>query len=142
MALIRARYIERIGSLGDIAFEASPFKMKPLNGLEWGGSVRYGEHDIHLGNQLLEYEGMDADTFKLEIILSKFLGIDPIDSIAKIFEYERDGTALPLILGNKAYGKYKWVIKDHTTDMEVFDRKGNLVRATVHLNLLGYVNGG
>ena len=58
--------------------------------------------------------------------------------IVKIWDYERSGRALPLVLGSKAYGKYRWVIKSHKIKMQTFDGHGNLTSATVSLSLTEY----
>ena len=58
--------------------------------------------------------------------------------IVKIWDYERSGRALPLVLGSKAYGKYRWVINSHKIKMQTFDGHGNLTSATVSLSLTEY----
>ena len=72
-------------------------------------------------------------------MLSAFLGVNPMSDLAKIWDYERKGQALPLIIGSKAYGKYRWVIKSHKIKMQTFDGSGDLLSATVSISLLEYI---
>lgn len=129
-----------IGCLGDVIFVTSPEKiLTPSNDMEWSSSAKWQEHERHLGYPMLEYTGMDPDTIQMEIRLSVSLGVDPMEQISKLFRYEREGTLLPLTIGNHGYGIYKWVIKSTKRTLEWFDGNGNLIAATVSLGLKGYV---
>ena len=63
-----------------------------------------------------------------------------MDAINKIWEYERSGEPKGLVIGAKAYGKYRWAITKHTTSAEQFDGRGNVIAARVNLSLLEYLN--
>ena len=128
----------RIGSLGDIAFEVSESVVKTLNNATWSGSANIQTHQRHLDNALQEFVSVAPDGFTFTMKLSRYLGVDPITEVTKIFEYERKGIALPLTLGNKAYGKYRWLIKSHTVKMELYDARGNLTSCDVDVTLTEY----
>lgn len=128
----------KIGCLGDIAFEVSDRAVKTISNATWSGSASIHTHQRHLTNALQEFVGIDPDGFTLTIVLSKYLGVEPMTDIVKIFEYERSGTAVPLVIGTKAYGKYRWLIKSHKVKMEHYDRQGNLTSCKVDVTLTEY----
>lgn len=127
-----------IGCLGDIPFSVSTKTARTFTGMQWSGSARYTEHKRHADNALVEFTGLDADTISFDMVLSVVLGTNPVTELNRIWKYEREGTPLYLTLGEKGYGKHKWVIKSHKTDMERFDRNGNLIGAKVSISLLEY----
>lgn len=129
----------QIGCLGNIVFEVSSRVVQTLDQMQWSGSVRYGEHQRHLTDSLTEFTGIDPDTISFEMTLSAYLGADPMGELVKIWNHERNGQALPLIIGDKAYGKYRWCIKAHKVKMQTFDARGNVAGATVSIDLLEYL---
>lgn len=129
----------KIGCLGDIPFVVSAYKIQTIDNAVWSGSARYGTHQRHLYHAMVEYEGMDPDSFSFDMTLYKELGAPPITLLNKLWDYERKGTPLSLCIGEKGYGKYQWVIKSHSTKMEATDREGNLILATVSVELMEYL---
>ncbi len=130
----------QIGCLGDIIFSVDSDKVETINNVQWNGSARYSTHQRHLTNALTEFTGIDPDTMSFDMHLSANLGVNVMEELVKIWTYERKGTSLPLAIGEKAYGKYRWTIKNHRIRMQHFDPKGNLLSATVSVNLLEYLN--
>lgn len=130
----------QIGCLGDIIFTVSSEQVETINSMIWSGSARYGTHKRHVSNALTEFTGLDPDTISFDITLSIYLGVDPMGELVKIWTYERAGTTLPLVIGEKSYGKYRWCIENHKIKMETYDKAGNLTGATVSVNLLEYLN--
>ncbi len=128
-----------IGCLGDIAFEVSDKTLKTITNMKWSGSAQYATHQRHAGNALTEFVGIDPDKMSFEIILSSYLGSDPMKETAKIFAYERSGRAVPLIIGSHAYGKYRWSILSHEMHALSYDGQGNVTSATVSINLQEYI---
>lgn len=131
----------QIGCLGDIVFKVSSDEIKTINNAVWSGSARHAEHKRHLTHALTEFTGIDADKFSFDIELSLYLGVDPMMDIIKIWDYERSGTPLTFVLGEKIYGKHKWTIINHKIKLRTFDGKGNMTGATVSLDLLEYLRG-
>ena len=129
----------QIGCLGDIIFEVSDKVVKTIDKFKWNGSASIHTHSRHLDNSLQEFSGIEPDEITFTITLSKYLGADPLIDIVKIFDYERAGESVPLTIGSKAYGKYRWLIKSHKTTYEHYDRQGNVTSATVDLSLVEYL---
>jgi len=131
----------QIGCLGDIVFQVSSDIVKTVNNMQWSGSARYSVHKRHLNNAWTEFTGLEPDKISLDIVLSVYLGVNPMEDIFKIWEYERTGKAVTLVVGEKIYGKNKWTITDHKIKMQNFDKHGNLATVTVSINLLEYLKG-
>lgn len=129
----------QVGVLGDIVFSVSANTVKTISNMQWSGSARYGEHQRHLTHALTEFTGLAPDDIFFDIALSAYLGVNPQTEMEKIWEYERSGRAIPLVLGYKTYGKYRWVIKSHRIKLQNFDRDGNLTSAIITVNLLEYL---
>lgn len=129
----------QVGVLGDIVFQVSSKVIKTFDNLEWSGSARYSEHNRHLTNTLTEFTGIDPDIMSFDMKLSAYLGVDPMVELVKIWTYERSGKPLTFVVGEKAYGKYKWTIKSHKIKMKTYDKRGNVTSVSVSINLLEYL---
>ena len=95
----------QVGYLGEIIFTVSDETVETINNFVWSGSARYSTHQRHLTNALTEFVGLDPDKITFDIVVSRFLGVDPYAEVVKIWNYERGGTAIPLTIGTHAYGK-------------------------------------
>ena len=123
-----------------ILFQLSSEKTVPLTGFTWSGSTRYAVHQRHNTHALTEYTGMDPDKIALDITLLAQLGIEPMKELVKLWKYMREGTALQLLIGEKAYGKYRWTIKDLKIKVQYFDVHGNQYCTKVSVDLLEYLS--
>ena len=118
-----------IGCLGDIVFQVSEEITETIRDVEWSGSARYSTHQRHNMNALTEFTGIDPDTMKFTITLTRELGVDVAAEIAKIFKLERSGEA----------GKYRWNVVKHSAQITAHDKKGNPICAEVALELQEYL---
>ena len=130
-----------IGCLGDIIFEVSEDTVRTLDNMVWSGSARYAVHERHLTTALTEFVGLDPDKITFDITLSSDLGVDPITEVVKIWNIERSGKAVPLTIGTKGYGKYRWNITKHDMKMTAHYRNGDIHTATVSVSLQEYLRG-
>ncbi len=130
-----------IGCLGDVIFTVSRDVVRTLDNMTWGGSARYAVHERHLTHALTEYTGLDPDTITFDITLSADLGVDPIVEVVKLWNIERSGQAVPLTIGTKGYGKYRWSLIKHGMKMKAFYKNGNVHTATVSVSLQEYLGG-
>lgn len=128
-----------IGCLGDIVFTVSDKTVLTLDNWKWSGSVRYSTHNRHGMRPLTEFVGPDPDKITFDITLLAELGVNPMDEVVRIWWYERYGTPLPLTVGRKAYGFYRWNIVNHEFVVKHTDREGNVTAATVSLTLQEYL---
>lgn len=128
-----------VGCLGEIVFRVSSDAILTLNNFKWSGSAKYATHQRHSMNSLTEFVGVDPDKISFNIVVSAYLGVDPQEEINKLWKYERNGIAVALILGNKAYGKYRWNVTAHSVTAQYFDGYGNLTSASVSVTLQEYL---
>ena len=128
-----------IGCLGDIVFQVSEETIETIRDVEWSGSARYSIHQRHNMNALTEYTGIDPDTMKFTITLTRELGADVVAEVVKIWNLERKGEAARLVIGDKPYGKYRWTVVKHSAKYTAHDRKGNPISAEVALELQEYL---
>ena len=101
-----------IGYLGTsaeegIIFETSSEKLETPDNVVWSGSSRYAVHQRHGTHALVEFTGMDPDKFSFDITFFAEAGVDPLKEAVKLWKYLREGTALQLLIGEKAYWKYR-----------------------------------
>ena len=128
-----------VGCLGDVIFSVSESTVRTISNWKWSGSARYAVHQRHATHALTEYTGIDPDKITFDIMLLAEMGMNPIKEIWKLFDYERDGIALPLTIGKHAYGKYRWNIVSHDTDIKYTTKDGDIVAATMSITLQEYL---
>lgn len=127
-----------IGSLGEIVFEVSDEQIKTFSKMTYSVGARYSTHNRINGRPLIEYTGADLEAVSLTIKLSVFQGVYPRKEMYKINKACREGTPLRLVLGKTHFGKYKWVIKSASSELEHIDNKGRILDATMKLTLSEY----
>ena len=130
-----------IGCLGDIVFTVSERVVRTLDNMTWSGSARYATHQRHRAAALTEFVGLDPDKISFDITLSSYLDVDPTAEVEKIWNIERSGQAVPLTIGTKCYGKYRWTITKHEVKPKAHYRNGDIHTATVSVSLQEYLRG-
>ncbi len=128
-----------IGCLGEVAFSVSSELVQTLSNMQWSGSARISTHSVHGGNALTEFCGLEPDGFSFNLVLSSDLGANPMEEMVKLWKYQRKGIAVPLTIGGKGYGKYRWLIKALKHKLDRTDRVGEISWATVTVTLVEYL---
>ena len=128
----------QVGALGDIVFTVSDNQIKTIRDAKWSGSADIESHKIHLDNVIQEFVANDADQFSFKIRLTSAFGNDVQSDIALLFNYMRTGTTLPLTIGTKRYGKYRWLIKKLDITLEYYNKIGDLISADLSISLVEY----
>lgn len=128
-----------VGCLGDIAFLASADVVRTVSNFQWSGKVNLSTHKRLLNDSLVEFTGRQPDSISFEVILSSSLGVNVMRDCVKIWDYERAGTPLPLVLGEKCYGKYRWLIESHKIKAQSYDLRGNLETVKLTVSLIEYI---
>lgn len=128
-----------VGCLGEVEFSVSADLVKTLDNFAWKSSARYGQHERHGMKSLPEFTGLDADTVTFDVELAEAFGVANVQKeINRLMKYLRDGEVLPLVIGSKSYGVYRWVLTNITVKNKVTDGAGRLIDASVSLSLLEY----
>lgn len=138
MALIG--YLGKSAGSG-ISFVVSREVFRTPKNLKWSGSARYAAHQRHGTYALTEFTGIDPSRFSFDILLTAEMGVNPSQEVAKIWSYEQTGEALGLVMGGKAYGKYRWCIQSHEVKIEHTDEAGRMYAVEVSVELLEYRKG-
>ena len=128
----------KIGSFGNLVFSVSDRTVKTFDGMSWDFSADYATHDRHIKADLLEYMGPGIEGISFSMVLSAFLGVNPLKEIKKLREMVKEGHAERLVIGGKVYGSYKWVMQKGTVDFQRFDNTGNWLAAKVKVTLKEY----
>lgn len=135
-----------VGYLGEtansgIVFEVSAGVVETLDNMGWSGSARYAVHQRHGTYALTEFVGLDPDKVTFDMTLAASLGTEPMAELKKLWRFERNGTALQLVIGSHAYGFYRWNITGHKAKVQYFDKNGDLYCVTVSVTLQEYRKG-
>lgn len=129
----------QVGKLGDITFEVSDEVVRTVSNMSWSGSSRYTVHERHMYDAMSELTGSNADQISFDIVLSTNWGVNPQNELTKLWRYLRSGQTLPLAIGDKGYGKYRWTITQLNIKLQNFDGIGNVIRAVVTVSLQEYL---
>lgn len=136
-----SRTYGNIGALGNIPFYVSNSGVQTISNVTMSGGARYSQHKRRTGVAMAEFTGLDPEVISFDIRLSRHLGVDPWQSLDQLLKAERNGTLLPLTLGSRSYGRYRWVIVSHKAKVSQFDNRGDMADITVSVKLLEYVKG-
>lgn len=129
----------QIGCLGDIIFQVSADTVRSLENIKWGGSANYAAHSRLAGDTLTEFTGLGPDTFSFDMTLLRELGVEPMTEIKKLWKYVRSHEAIPLSIGEHAYGRYRWNILSYEIQIKHTDRGGNISAAVVRVKMQEYL---
>lgn len=128
-----------IGALGDIAFEASVFKILTFDKLKRTGKGRWTEHNIIGEKPKLEFLGPSLEEINLDIHLNSLFNVIPEDELQRLRHYRDTGEVLTFVLGNKVVGKGKYVIMGVDETHTAYSHKGKLIKADASISLKEYV---
>ena len=128
-----------VGALGSVPFEVSDYTVRTINNMQHSFSVSTTTHKPHLRNGLVEATGNDPDKLQFDIKLSTFLGVDPATELRNLEAYERRYATLPLVIGNRPIGRFRWLIQSMTVKSQRFDGRGHLIGCDVSLKLIEYL---
>jgi phage protein U len=130
----------QIGCLGDIVFQVNSRTVQTLTNLILSGSADIAEHKRAGKKALTEFTGSNPRKAKFNMILSSELGVNVDREADKIIAHSESGTPLPLVVGRKMYGQFRWQINSYDISINAHDSDGNAVLATATVNLLEYLH--
>lgn len=129
----------KIGTLGDVAFTVSATQIKTINSYSRTKQANYTTHAVHGGKGVVEFTGLNPETIKFKVTLSKHLGVDPNSEYDKLVSYMAKAQTIYFTLGKLVMGEYKWVIKELKSSDYLHDKNGNTVEMTVEISLTEYI---
>ena len=129
-----------VGCLGDVEFSVSSELVYTFENLKWAGAARIATHDRHLAGSLAEFTGSEAEKVSFDFVLSEYFGAKNVQQdLDKLRLYMENGRVLPLVIGTKSYGRYRWLIQSLSTSKNVFDGRGKLMSCSVSVSLIEYL---
>lgn len=128
-----------VGCLGSVIFTVSDSTVCTVDNLVWSGSARYAVHQRHGGSALTEFTGLDPDKLTFDMTMTAELGVNPASEINHLAAMKQIGAAVPFVLGNQIYGKFRWTITNLQVKSKFFDARGNLYAAAVSVTLQEYL---
>lgn len=133
----------KVGCLGDIEFYVSDEDVRTLEDFSWKGSANYAAHARHGEKALLEYVGAEPETVSFNVVFSVYRGVrDPMGQIQKLMKRMQAGKVMPLVVGTRNYGSWRWVIESMDVKARYHDRRGDVAEAVCSLTLREYVRTG
>ena len=134
-----------IGAIGSktlndvIMFEVSPEKILTFAEFIRRNNVRFAEHNTLLRKPVNEYIGPALDVIDLRIILKAQYGVNPQEEFNKLIRLQRNGATLSIVVGQSAFGMFRWVISNLGIPHEKIDNKGMITSSTVNISFKEYV---
>jgi phage protein U len=128
-----------IGFFGDIIFETNDKRILTFQGFNRSSGGRWGKHDIIGRKPASEFIGPNLDKITFTVLLNGNHGVKPLYEMERWLYKERDGVAHELVIGNRAKGVDKWVVKSVSQMWEVILNKGQVLSGKVDIELEEYV---
>ncbi len=122
-----------------VPFQVSEETVRTISKWQWSGKAKWATHARHMGDSLTEFVGRDTDSMSFTIQLVTELGVDPMKELERLWLWERMGTTFALTVGDHNYGRYRWAILSHDTEIQHTDAQGNLYACEVGLKLQEYL---
>lgn len=127
----------KVGAIGSVAFSVSSEKVMTLTEVDVTKSVNYAVHKLHCHKPRLEYTGKNSTDISFPIVLSAFLGVDPIGQVKKLENMMWNQQLVPLIIGKDRIGK-KWVITSVKEKYKRFYKDGTISEIECTVSLKAY----
>lgn len=129
----------QIGYLGQVLFVVSDTMIKTLDGFTMSESAKYVEHDRHMKDPILEFTGAESTKITFKMMLSRYLGASVWSDYNTLKKYMTQGIAIPLKIGKKNYGSYRWCVQSLGFKGLTTDKDGNWTSAEVSISLISTV---
>lgn len=130
----------RIGTLGNVVFEASLGKLRTIHNFSRDGLARVATHDIIGKKPITEFLGPGLEHISFTMQFNSFAGVDPAKETEKLRTMRDSGEANQLVINNKPVTKNKWLVESVAEKVIATDRFGKTVRSDVEVKLVEYVD--
>jgi phage protein U len=125
----------QVGSLGEVAFEASSERIMTWNNCVRDTSANFAAHEVIEGKARLQFLGLGLDEFSMAITLDASW-CSPEVEMRKLDVMQQSGRAYRLILGGRNFGRF--VLEGKTENRVRTDGQGRTMVAYVQLKLKEY----
>lgn len=131
----------KVGAFGGVAFVVSDTQIKTLRDMTISYKASISTHAVHLGGGLAEFTGSEPQSISFKLRLSAYLGASPDAELKKLEQYLLNGTPQTFALGNKVFGRYKWLLESMKVTAEYYDKYGNITQCDIAVSLTEYLKG-
>jgi len=131
--------MSQLGSLGPIVFIVSPNKIRTFDEFSRSSAGRWAKHDILGKKPLTQRIGPGLDTVSFSMRFDVKYGMNPRKELERLEKIDREGKALPFLIGGKSIGTGLWVITSLEQKWTSVDNNGNILVAAVNVSLEEYV---
>lgn len=128
-----------IGYYGDILFETSDSRILTFSDLQRNTASRWAKHEVIGKKPTNEFIGPDLDTLSFNVNLNGNFGVKPREEMERWLRKSRAGTADVLVIGNRALGVDKWIVKSVSQMWNVVLNKGEVFSGQVEIELEEYM---
>lgn len=128
-----------IGYYGDIVFETSDSRILTFSDFQRNTASRWAKHEVIGKKPTSEFIGPDLDTISFTVNLNGNFGVKPREEMELWLRKSRSGTAEILVIGNRALGVDKWIVKSVSQAWGVILNKGEVFSGKVDIELEEYV---
>jgi hypothetical protein len=128
-----------IGSLGTLIFMVSSSQFLTFHNFKREVSATWNTVERIGAKPLPQFGGAKLQSLSLVITLDAQLGVKPREMIEKIEKMIEAGEANPLIIGKNIVGSHEWIITKSSESWDYLLNKGELIKATVTINLQEYL---
>lgn len=129
----------KIGNWGrHIKFSVNSEKVLSFKDFKRTVKGRWADHLIINEKPKKEFQGPDASSVTMDVVLSAHLGVSPKDTIEKLEKACEKGKIEYLYIGGKKVGKCKMYLESVSETWDEIWNKGELARATLSLTFTEY----
>ncbi len=128
-----------IGYFGDVVFQSSSEKLLTFNSFKYAAAGRWEKHNVISKKPVQEFIGPDVDSVTFTIILDGSYGVKPRTEMETWIEMVNSGVADILVIGNKALGNDKWIVKSVSEAWDTIFNKGELYSGKIDVTLEEYI---
>lgn len=125
-----------IGSLGNTIFACSKIYLKTFNNFNKDNSYRWIEHNIIRNKPKLQFDGVNLESIKFNIILDAIYNVNPTAAAKELKENANLGKKLKLIIGNEVLGDY--VVESISEQHKRYTALGNVTKIDLSIQLKEY----
>lgn len=129
-----------IGTFGNIVFETSDKRILNFSGLTRESSGRFSIHEVISQKPYTEFIGPNLDVITFTVSINGLYGLNPREEMDKWVTLASTGQAYTLVIGDKALGSDKWVLKSISEAWNTILNDGKLLSGKVDVTLEEYMS--
>lgn len=106
----------KIGSFGKFIFEISSTRKVTYSDLNIDSDINIAEHDMVNVKKRIEWLNDGEKNIQMSVVLSKALGVNPLEELKVLKEIKSSGRVEELMLGGESQGKFllKSISEEHS----------------------------